>query len=173
VLLRAWKMAGKSTLCCFNSYFLDFVVNVLEETSKNERTEDNFQESFHNTESEEEASDNKSSDCNNSNDNNGEDGYFRAKNFVWSKTGRSPNFRTQIHNIVLRLRGATTKEKLGKEDCTQKAWTYFCRSHVTRSSSEKERKKLHIPEEIWRKLAIFGERNRCNRTKSTDWASVP
>ena len=109
VVLRAWKMTGKSTLCCFDPCFLDFVVNVLEETSKNERTKDNFQESFHNTESEEEASDDKSSDCNNSNDNNGEDGYFSAKNFVWSKTGRSQNFRTRIHNIVSRLRGPTTK----------------------------------------------------------------
>jgi hypothetical protein len=73
-------MAGKSTLCCFDPDFLDFVVNVLEETSKNERTEDNFQESFHDTESEEEASDENRSDYNNINDNNGEDDYFSAKN---------------------------------------------------------------------------------------------
>ena len=75
-------MAGKSTLCFFDPDFLDFVVNVVEETSKNERTEDNFQESFHDTESEEEASDEKRSDYNKSNDNNGEDGYFSEKNFM-------------------------------------------------------------------------------------------
>ena len=135
---------------CFDPDFLDFVVNVLEGKSKNERTEDNFQESFNDTDSKEEASDEKRSDYNNSNDNKGEDGYFRAKNFVWSKTGPSQNFRTRIHNIVSRLRGPTTKEKLGKEDCTQKGLT-ICRSHVKRSSSENERKNCVSPEEIWRK----------------------
>ena len=32
----------KSILCCFDPVFVDIVVNVLGETSKNERTEDNF-----------------------------------------------------------------------------------------------------------------------------------
>jgi len=125
---------------------VDFVVNVLEETSKNERTEDNFQETFHDTESKEEASDEKSSDYNNSIDNNGEDDYFSAKNFAWSKTGRSQNFRTRIHTIVSRLRGPSTKEKLGKEDCSQKLGLIIFRSHVTRSNSENERKNCVSPE---------------------------
>jgi len=110
-------MESKSTLCCFDPDFLDFVVNVLEETSKNERTEDKFRESFHVTENEGEASDGKGSEYNNRNENNCKDGYFSAKNFVWSKTDPSQNFRTRNHNIVSRLRSPTTstKEKLGKE----------------------------------------------------------
>jgi len=130
---------------------VDFVLNILEETSKNERTEDNFQETFHGTGSKEEASDEKRSDYNNSSDKNGEDDYFSVKNFVWLKKGPSQNFRTLIHNIVSRLRGPTTKEKLGKEDCSQRLGHVIFRSHDTRSNSENERKNCVSPEEIWRK----------------------
>jgi hypothetical protein len=105
-------VAGKSTLCCFDAYFLDFVVNVLEETSKNERTEDNFQEGFHNTESEEEASDDKSSDCNNSNDNNGEDGYFSVENFVWFAKFPALEFTILFYVFVDQLQRKNWKRRL-------------------------------------------------------------
>jgi hypothetical protein len=59
VFLLAWTMAGKFTMCCFDPDFVDFVLNVVEETTKNEETKDNFEESFHDTQSEEEESDEK------------------------------------------------------------------------------------------------------------------
>lgn len=139
VFLRAWTMAEKSTLCCFDPDLLDFVLNVLKETSKNGITEDNFQKSFHETESEEEASDEKRSDYNNSNDNNSEDGYFSAKNFVWSKTDPSKNFRTRIHNIFHVFADQLQRKNWEKKIVHKRLGLIICRSHVT-SSSEKERK---------------------------------
>lgn len=111
----------KSISCCFDPDFLDFVVNVLAQTSNNERTEDNFQGSFHDTESEE-ASDKK------------------AMTIIIAKTTtlRTTTLVTKIScgrrrtlrkisalEFTILFRGPTTKEKLGKEDCIQKAGTYY------------------------------------------------
>ena len=42
-------------MCCDDTDFQALIVNIFEETSISEGTEDDFQESFKNTESEEEA----------------------------------------------------------------------------------------------------------------------
>jgi hypothetical protein len=133
-------MTGKSTLCCFDPNFLDFVVNVLEETSKNERTEDNFQESFHDTESEEEASDEKRSDYNNNNDNNGEDATLVRKISCSRRRAlrkiSALEFTILFHIFADQLQRKNWEKKI----VHKRLGIIICRSHVARSSSENERK---------------------------------
>jgi hypothetical protein len=126
VFWRAWTMAGKSGMCCDDPDFQELVVNIFEETSNSEGTEDDFQENFQNTESEEGASDEEHDDYSNNNiGNNGDDGYFRAKNFVWLKKLPPQNVLTRIHNIISRIRRTTAQGKLEQDDCTQKSWTCY------------------------------------------------
>jgi hypothetical protein len=106
-------MAGRSGMCCVDPDFQEFVVNIFEETSNSEGTEDDFRESFQNTESEEEASDEEHDDYNNNTGNNGDGGYFLAKNFIWSKKLPSQNVHTQIQNIFSSLSQNNYKKKTG------------------------------------------------------------
>jgi len=118
-------MAGKTGMCCDDPDFQTLVVNIFEETSISEGTEDDFQESFQNTESEEEASNEEHDDYSNSTGNNRDDGYFLAKSFVWLKKLPPQSVHTRIHNIVSRLRGQTTQGKLEQDDRTQEGWTCY------------------------------------------------
>jgi len=112
-------------MCCDDPDFQEFVVNIFEGTSNSEVTEDDFRESFQNTESEEEASDEEHDDCNKDTGNNGDGGCFLAKNFMWSKKLPSQIVHTQIQNIFPSLRRTTTQGKLEQDDCTQKGWTCY------------------------------------------------
>jgi hypothetical protein len=120
-------MAGKSGMCCNDPDFQEFVVDIFEKTSNIEGTEDDFWESFQNTESEEEASEEEHDDYNNNSDNNGDDGYFLAKNFMCLKKLPSQNVHTRIQNIFSNPRRTTTQGKLEQDDCIQKGWTCYLR----------------------------------------------
>jgi hypothetical protein len=125
VFWLAWTMAERSGMCCDDPDFQEFVVDIFEETSNSEGTEDNFRESFQNTENEEEASEEEHNDYNNNSGNNGDNVYFLAKNFMWSKKLPSQNVHTRIQNICSNLRRTATQGKLEQDDCTQKGWTFY------------------------------------------------
>jgi hypothetical protein len=70
-------VAGKSGMCCDDPDLQELVVNIFEKTSNSEGTEDDFQESFQNTETKEGASDEEHDDYNNNNTgNNGDEVIF-------------------------------------------------------------------------------------------------
>ena len=106
VFLCLWTMRGKTGICRNDPDFQALDVNIFKETSIREGAEDDFQESFQNTESEKEAPDEEHGDCDNNTGNYRDDGYFLEKHFMWLK--KLPPHKCPHSNSQYRLTSSRT-----------------------------------------------------------------